>query len=199
MFSSGAHYRGSATVFSIHFEGTGSASALERSALVQDLRGRLGKRLVWKLSNESRPRRLLAELDRLAEAFGAGDRHRAPPSRSRAVGKRLAVVADAVLARATWTLEGPTVCIWRDVAACGTIASLPRGERREVASMLMIFGDKAPASAAVTARVARAESRGYVDHTGKKRPYLVFMKQQPLSLRAALQEARFIEAEVLEK
>ncbi len=41
----------------------------------------------------------------------------------------------------------------------------------------------------------RAESHGYVDHAGEH-PDLALIKLQPLSLRAALTEARFLEAEV---
>lgn len=193
-------FRGAA-VYAIHFEGKGSVSALESSALVQDLRARLGtyrafdagSRLVWKLSDDSRPRRLLAELDRIAQAFGANDRHPVPSSRSRTPGKRLAVVAEAVLAHGTWNFDTPSLWIRRDDAVCGAISPTPSSDRgRPELHSVLCFSDR---SESVTAAVARAGSRGYVD--GSSLAHLPApRKLQPLSLRAALAEARFIEAEV---
>lgn len=189
-------------VYAIHFEGAGSASALESSTLVQELRSRLGKHhqsndgkmLAWKWAGESRPRRLLAEMDRISQAFGTNDSHRVPPTRSRAVGKRLAIIADVVLAHGTWTLETPGVGIWRD-EVFASISPMPSSaqSRPEQYSQLAFFPD-AP-SRSVTASVTRAEAHGYVDHAGKAPPPTLG-KLQPLSLRAALTEARFIETEV---
>ncbi len=191
-------------MYAIHFEGTGSVSALESSALVQDLRSRLGtyhtsnagKMLAWTVSDESRPRRLLAEMDRIAQAFGTSDRHRAQPSPSRAVGKRLAVVADVVLAHGTWNLQTPGVWLRRDEAVSGTISPMPSSYRGRPELSSMVFVPNGKASGASTAPIARGESHGYVDRAGKGHPDIALMKLQPLSLRAALTEARFIEAEV---
>jgi len=202
-FHAWAQRRRGTAVYAIYFEGTGAVSALQSSALVQDMQRRLGahrtsgagKQLAWTLPNESRPRRVLAEMDLIAQAFGTDDRHRAPASRSRTPSKRLAVVAEAVLAHGTWTLEGPGLWLRRDDAVCGAISPMLRSYRGrpELSSMLFIPDGKAPGS--VTARVARAESHGYVDHAAKGPGDLALMKLQPLSLRAALAEARFIEAE----
>lgn len=192
-------------MYAIHFEGRGSVSALESSVLVQGVRGHLdsysiadeGRELAWKRSDDSRPRRLLSELDRIAQAFGANDRHRAPLSRSRTPGKRLAVVAEAVLARGTWDLESTSLLIQRDDAVYGRISPMPSSDRDrpELASQLMFSRDKLP-SEVVAAAVARAGSRGYVDPSAKAHLPPVLGKLQPLSLRAAVTEARFIEAEV---
>jgi hypothetical protein len=199
--------RPSAAVYAIHFEGTGSVSALESSALVQDLRTHLGtyrmssdgKQLAWKLSGESRPRRLLAEMDQVAHAFGTNDHHRAPPSRSRAVGKRLAVIAEVVLAHGTWSLETPDMWLRReDAVLLGAISPMPSSARGRADISSGVFTPDGKESGYLTALVARAESRGYVDRAGNGHPDLALMKLQPLSLRAALTEARFIETEVSE-
>ena len=198
--------RGTA-VYSINFEGKGSASDLAGSAHVQEVRARLGAhhasatgaRLEWTLPNESRPGRLLSEMDMIAQAFGTNDPHRAPRSTSRTPTKRLAVLAEAVLAHGTWNLEGAGVWLWRDQVACGAISPILtsyRG-RPELSSMLSI--SNAEPLGANSACLARAEARGYVDSAGKEHAALSLMKLQPLSLRAALTEARFIETEVLDK
>ncbi len=203
-FHDWARGRPGGAVYAIHFEGTGSVTAMESSALVQDLRSRLGtyhtsnagKMLAWKLSDERRPRRLLAEMDRIAQAFGTDDRHRAPPSRSRAVGKPLAVVAEVVLTHGTWNLQTPAVWLRRDEAVCGAISPMPSSNRGRPELSSMLFVPDGKASGSSTAPIVRGESRGYVDRAGDGHTDLVLMKLQPLSLRAALTEARFIETEV---
>ena len=60
--------------------------------------------------------------------------------------------------------------------------------------MLTISNVKAPG--ANSACLARAEARGYVDRAGNEQTEVALMKLQPLSVRAALTEARFIETEV---
>jgi hypothetical protein len=44
--------------------------------------------------------------------------------------------------------------------------------------------------------LVRAEARGYRDHANKDLPELALLKLQPLSLRAALAEATFLESEL---
>lgn len=164
------------SVFQIFFEGKGDG--LERSALVQDVRARLGNtqsgtRFAWKLPDETRPSRLLAELDRISAAFCSHDRHRVPAARARSPGKRLAVIGDAVLAHGTWNLEGPTLMLWRDKvsASIGPMRDSGRG-RAEMSSMLLVFDRDKPGMTTTLDKV------------------------QPLSLRTALAEARSLEAEV---
>ena len=164
------------SVFQIFFEGKGAG--LERSALVKEVRARLGATqsgtsFAWKLPDETRPSRLLAELDRISAVFGSGDRHRVPATRARSPSKRLAVIGDAVLAHGTWNLEGPTLALFRDQvsASIGPMRVSGRG-RAEMSSMLIVFDREKPGMTTT------------------------LDKLQPLSLRAALAEARSLEAEI---
>jgi hypothetical protein len=50
--------------------------------------------------------------------------------------------------------------------------------------------------ASSTGRLSRAKSRGYVNHAGTELPEVAFLKLQPLSMRAALAEAKFLESEL---
>jgi hypothetical protein len=146
---------------------------------------------VW---SDSRPRLLLAELDHIAAAFGSDDRHRAPASRSRASGKRLSAVADTVLAHGTWDLESQALWIWRYPAAVN-ISAMPSSARDRPDLSSMLFVPKSSRSSQL-ARTERAESHGYVNRAGNDGPELALLKLQPLSLRAALAEARFLETEI---
>jgi hypothetical protein len=200
-FSSWAKVRGGRAVYAIYFKGNGSASALESSAHLQALRARLavyrwstvGKSLVAMWSN-SEPRMLLAELDRIAKAFGSEDRHRAPASRLRAIGKRLSAVADTVLAHGTWDLESQSLWIWRYPKAVN-ISAMPSSARARADISSMLFVPTASRSRQL-ARAERAESHGYVNRAGNDGPELALLKLQRLSLRAALAEARFLESEI---
>lgn len=188
--------RRAGAVYRIHFEGKGSVSALERSTFVRELRSRLGtyyagNQLARRVA-ETGPRLLLAEMDRIAQTFGAEDRHRARPSRSRALDQRLTLIAEEVLAHGTWSLETPCVWLRRDVAMLASISPMPCSARGRPALSSLLFVPDGKASEAATVPIA--ESHGYVDHAGDSD--LAVMKLQPLSLRAALTEARFVEAEV---
>ena len=203
-FDGWTQHRPGNAVFAIYFVGKGSASELEHSPLVQDLKCHLGaqragpgENLAWTLANESRPGHVLAEVDEIARAFGSSDYHRAPTSSPRTPTKRLALVADTIVARGTWRLEGLGLWLTGDDGVKGAISPILHSSRgrSELSSMLVIPTGMAPG--VVTAHRLRAEARGYVDNANTEHIPLALMKLQPLALRAALAEARFIEAEIL--
>jgi len=180
-------------VWAIYFSGNGPLDALHNSALVQELHARLGvywwgrdrKSLMAASSDDSRPRVLLGELDRIAAAFDSTDRHRVLSSRARSVGKRLGEVGDAVLANGTWDLQAASLWIWRDSGTSVNISAIPK-----LASMIFT-PDGAGAE-----RVARAKLHRYKAPTGTPLPLRALLKLQPLSLRAALAEAELLAAEL---
>jgi len=180
-------------VFAIYFSGKGSTSELQTSPLLEALHSRLrvyrwghdGKSLTAMSSDETKPRTLLGELDRIAAAFGAADQHRAPSSRSRDTGKRLAAVGDAVLAKGTWSLHNVSLWIWANRETAVSLSMIPKLDT-------MLFVPKGTS----TERVTHAKARGYAGHSGQGLPEVALLKLQPLTLRAALAEAKFLESEL---
>lgn len=98
-----------------------------------------------------------------------------------------------VLAHGTWNLEAPSLWLRLGSVVSGSISAMPSGGRPQLffAAVRRPWKGSPRGEGAVT----RAESHGYVDRAGKH-PDLVFIKVQPLSLRAAQAEARFIEMEI---
>jgi hypothetical protein len=135
--------RGPGAVYAVHFEGKGSARALESSALFQGLRSRLGEGYTLSRSRqtparpwlargvrgETRPRVVLAELDRIARAFGSADAHASPRSRARSPSARLWPIGEAVLAHGTWSLETPGVRLPPGAGAWASISPMPASGR----------------------------------------------------------------------
>jgi hypothetical protein len=185
--------RPGSAVWAIYFSGKGPTSELQSCPLLEELRSRLrvyqwgpdGKSLMAMSSSDSRPSALLGELDRIAAAFGSSDRHRAPRSRSRSTGKRLAAVSEAVLRNARWDLHNLSLWIWADANTNVNISAIPK-----LSSMM------GASKTASSARVSRARAHGYTNRSGKDVPMLALLKLQPLSLRAALAEATFLESEL---
>lgn len=191
--------RGPGALCAIYFESKGTTDESARSALIRDVASRLenygthdGKSLVRRLA-ETKPRPLLEEMDRIAQAFGSDDHHHAPTSRVRARDKRLAVIAESVLARGTWMLESPSMWLRRDEAVFGQMSPMPSSYRDRPELSSMVFVPNGKASGLIPEPYAAAQSHGYVDSAGEGHDDLALMKLQPLSLRAALTEARLIE------
>ena len=111
------------------------------------------------------------------------------------MGKRLSVIAEAVLAHGTWSLESQTMWLRNGLAVMASISPMPRSAtaRSDLGTMLYISDRKAPEAVAA---IARAESRSYDERAGEGQPDAALLKSQPLSLRAAFTEARFLEAEI---
>ncbi|HEX7604192.1 MAG TPA: hypothetical protein VF316_21385 [Polyangiaceae bacterium] len=201
-FFFGSSDRGPGAVHSIFFVGKGSVAALKRSALFQELCASLGEAyqrrehgkdvsLGWVLRKESRPRILLAELDRIAAAFGTTDRHSPPSSRARAPERRLWALAEAVLAHGTWTVGTPVLRIEHGAFPwSASLSPIPSSRRRRAELATLIF---CPGASVVDAMTRRPRARGY---RCEGDPSLVLMRAQPLSMRAAMAEATFLEREL---
>ena len=198
----GSTDRGPGAVHSIFFVGKGSVAALKRSALFRDLCATLGEAyerrehrkhlsLGWVLRKEDRPRVLLAELDRIAAAFGTTDRHPAPSSRARTSERRLRALAEAVLAHGTWSAGTPGLRIERGALPwSASLSPIPSSARRRAEIGTLIFGPGATLDDAMT---RRACARGYESRDVRD---VVLMRAQPLSMRAAMAEATFLEKEL---
>ena len=195
--------QGSGRVHSVFFEGKGSVAALKRSALFRDLCATLGEAyqrsehrkhlsLGWVLRKEDRPRVLLAELDRIAAAFGTTDRHPPPSSRARTCERRLWALAEAVLGHGTWSAGTPA--LWLEHGArpwSAALSPIPVSRRRRAELSTLIFSH-APSVAEADAMMQRPRARGYRSEGNRG---LVLMRAQPLSMRAAMAEATFLEKE----
>jgi hypothetical protein len=72
------------------------------------------------------------------------------------------------------------------------MSAMPSSDRPRPELSSMLFVPKASSSG----RLSRAEARGYLDRAGKDLPELALLKLQPLSMRAALAEANFLESEL---
>ena len=55
--------------------------------------------------------------------------------------------------------------------------------------VVLFIGDQKPQKELI----ARAEARGYVDHAGRRHPDTALIRLQPLSVRGAIEEAKFLE------
>jgi hypothetical protein len=194
--------RGPGAIYGVYFETKGTADEDAKAALVNEVATRLGdyRAFAGGLAlriRDTRPKVLLGEMDRLARAFGSSDSHRAPRSRAKRPDKRLTTIAETVLAHRTWSLETPMVRLFPSISLCGWLSAMPAGStsrRPGLSTMLWVIKDAVPHADSLR---ARAESCGYVERAGDGQSQLVLMKDQPLSLRTALVEARFLETQVL--
>jgi len=187
-------------VCSIELAGKGAEE--ERRTVLRDLRDRLGASytetgngLLGGVRGETRPGALLAELDRIARALGASDAYPPPRSRARAPSARLWTIAETVVARAMWRLATADMRLPpRRHAHASIIPMAASGHARPVLSS-HLFVSHGRTQGAMRELLARAGSHGYAADA-ERHPDIAVMKLQRLSARAALAEARFLEAEI---
>jgi hypothetical protein len=203
-FFFGDNRKGPGTVYSIYLERVGSKKAVPPSSLIQELQSRLGehygsrdsKSLVRVIRGDTHPRVLLAELDHISHAFGVDEHHPGPPSHARSAPARLWTIAEAVIAHATWSLESTSMELFNGdelAFASARLTSMACSVAgAEGLAHLFVFDERAHAADLVL----RAESHGYHEQTYKTDPDTSVAKLQPLSVRAAMKEARFLEAEI---
>jgi hypothetical protein len=186
-------------VCSIVVEGKGGAN--ERRSIVRELQSRLGNSytesrrsgLMGGIRGDTRPSALLAELDRIAGAFGTDDRHSPPRSRVRKPLARLSVIGEAIVAHGTWSVETPQMRLPPQSHAYASIGPMPESTYGRPGLSSHLFVSDGKARAGIVELITRAEEHGYAERAGKAHRDVALMKLQPLSSRAALGEARLLE------
>ena len=142
---------------------------------------------------DSRPSVLLAEIDHLWHAFGVEDHHLVPRSRARSSTARLWSIAEAVVAHGTWSLEAVGMWLRGGDLLSASLSPMARSVTEKPGLATHLFVERKGRLADL---LVRGESHGYRDRSGGNVPMIAFAKFQPLSLRGANNEARFLEAEV---